>query len=431
MSVLSDRPPTGGRHARLVTAVLGLAGLLGFVGLLVLGMTAERGLPFRSSYVLRGDFQDLSTLSRAAEVRIAGRRVGRVRELTAKTGGKASLVLELDPELRPLRSDTRLRIRPKGLLGAQFIDLTPGKNGRPLPDEATIPVEQTSASVELSEVFDTLDAPRRARLQTTLRELGQGVLGRGEDINGFLADATPLVADLRRLAEAVEARSGAAKRLFPSAASAAAAYEPVRDQAAQGFEPSARALEPFARQRTAVQDTLEEAPPALSALRVGARKSEPLLAEAQGLSRALDATLEPAPATLRQVDALLRESRTPLRRLEPVLDRAGEAAPSVVRFADRITPVLPVTTSTLGDSVPTLRTLGRYDCDVSGFVRNWHSMLSYGVPGGGEIGPLNFIRYELVATDETLARPDDDGALRGGRNPYPDPCEAGTETVPR
>ena len=44
--------------------------------------------------------------------------------------------LLLDPALRPLRSDTRLRVRPRSPIGVRFVELSPGTHGRPLAEGA-------------------------------------------------------------------------------------------------------------------------------------------------------------------------------------------------------------------------------------------------------------------------------------------------------
>jgi hypothetical protein len=56
-------------------------------------------------------------------------------------------------------------------------------------------------------------------------------------------------------------------------------------------------------------------------------------------------------------------------------------------------------------------------------------MLSYAAGGSGPLGPLVVLRFELIASGETLAAP---GQASGpvGRNPYPAPCQAGTEGAP-
>src|SRR5690606_4669563 len=111
---------------------------------------------------------DAALLPNHAPVRIAGRMVGQAQRPRAE-GGKAVFDLELDPEIAPLRAGTKVRVRPLGLLGQQYLDLIPAPDGAELPDGATIPARDASASVRLPEVLATLDEDRRRALRSIIR----------------------------------------------------------------------------------------------------------------------------------------------------------------------------------------------------------------------------------------------------------------------
>jgi virulence factor Mce-like protein len=397
--------------------------------LFALGLAAQRGIPGRSYYDLRGEFEELTTLTPHSEIRVAGRRVGQT--LDARADGDAAVVdLQFDGDAGPLRSDTRLRIRPKGLLGAQYVDVVPGTKGEFLEEGSAIPASQTSASVQLSDIFQTLDRPHRDHLQAALRELGNGFAGRGRQLNAMMRDTPPLLRDLRQVAAAVNTRDGAAERFFPATESFVRAQDAVRSEIAQGFEPSARALGAFSDHGDALKRTLVEAPPALVAARAGMRRSEPLLRETTRLSNAVARSMRGAPASLAELNTLLRTSGEPLRRGRALLAATARAVPPATRLNRAFTPLLPAVADNLRYNVPGLRELAVHECDVLGFAASWRSMLQWGVPGGGEIGPLNVLRYEVVASDETATGAAVGEAPRSATNTYPEPCEAGTEKLP-
>jgi hypothetical protein len=137
-----------------------------------------------------------------------------------------------------------------------------------------------------------------------------------------------------------------------------------------------------------------------------------------------------APEALRQTQALLSEADTPLQQAGALAKRVPPVVPPVLRLAHAAEPELPRLTRTLVAGLPPLRTLAPRRCDVLGWASNWASMLSWGVDGGGAIGPLNVFRLELIGNNHSLG-----GAVRTlgpehGNNPYPAPCEAGTEKRP-
>ena len=77
-------------------------------------------------------------------------------------------------------SDTRAILRQKTLLGETYVELTPGRRGRPeLPDGGTLPAAKVSEAVQLDEIFRTFDPKTRAAFQNWMRGRGGGVERRG------------------------------------------------------------------------------------------------------------------------------------------------------------------------------------------------------------------------------------------------------------
>ncbi|MCW3038905.1 MAG: Virulence factor Mce family protein, partial [Solirubrobacterales bacterium] len=346
-------------------------------------------------YDVSADFVGASNLGRYAEVRIAGRRVGQVLDV-APHARLARVRLQLNKDVRPLRSGTTARIRLKGLLGAKFVELTPSARGTVLQDGATLPATQTSSSVELFDVFAALDKRRRTHLRDLLLGLGTGFTGRGQQLNETLGELPPALRDLNSLAGAVNARGGAAERLMPSLDAAAGAFEPVRADLAAGWDPQARALAPFRDRRGKVQDALHVAPEALDAVRSGLHASDPLLIQTARFARASRALTVPAPAALRQTTGLLRASPGPLRTARTLLQRTSRAVPPTLQLTRRIDPLIRPLIRSLRGGLPVFAELDRRRCDLLGFVRNWRSMLAFGVPGSHPIGPVGGLRVTLV-----------------------------------
>lgn len=395
--LLAKRPAGRGRST-LATVTTAFAALALLAGLAVLGVTAQRGLPGVGTYELTAEFRDAANIKRYAEVRIAGRRVGQVSDISSRAG-VARVRLELETGARPLRADTTARIRLKGLLGARFVDLSPGRDGPPLDEGATIPSSQTSAAVDMFDLLESLDARRRASLRSIVEGLGQGFAGRGEQLNEALADAPSTLRDLTALAEAVNAREGAAERLIPSTEAAAAAYDPVREELALGFEPMARALAPFADRRADVQAALVEAPPALEAVRGGLARSDPLLRETAGFARATLRLTRPAPAAFRGATAMLHEAQRPLAPTRTLLARLGRAVPPTLELTEQIDPLVEPVIRNLDSGRPALAEFAARRCDTLALTRNWRSMFAWGIPNEDDVGPETGWRLEAVMSD--------------------------------
>lgn len=431
------------RPSRVTIVVAALAALGVLAGLSYFAAVAPRGVPGYDYYRLKVEFRDTNDLRLLNEVLVAGRRVGAVGELD-HNGETAVAELQLKPGERFLKSDTTARIRLKNPVGAKYIELTPGTRGKELADGATIPASRTSTAVDYAGLLEAFDARTRRNLQLTVKGFGGGFLGRGQDINEFVAAAPPLFDNVTRGSEGILAREGAARRFVPSAEALAGAYDPVREDLAQGFEPQARALAPFSDRAVQTQDTLEQAPPALSALRKGLDASSPLLDETARFARAATRLTGPAPASLRQASALLREGRPALRSTRPLLDDLGEGVAPTLSALLRFDPVIDPTQRALRAQVRPFVEFSRGNgCDVLNFGSVWRNALSFGVPAGTD--PTSELDYDqgvggFVNSFRVLGVPQDDeealapdapqtGTARVGQNAYPEPCEAATERL--
>ena len=410
------------------TFVLGGGGLAVLAAMLWVAFTAPQGIPGRNYYVLHAQFHDLANLPpRGADVRIAGDRVGQALGARIEHG-HPTINLQLERSGR-LRSDTTARVRPRGLLGMQYIELVPGVHGRLLPNGSVLPMAQTSASVQLPQVLSAFDGPRRRGLQQVLRGLGDGMAGRGAQLNEELRNGRATLGGLRATWDAVLARPGAVERFVHGAEALATASDPVRDDIASGFDPEARAMRPFSAERRSVQRTLDVAPGTFEQMRTGLAQTDRMLDSLGRFAAASERFTAAAPAALAATHRLLVSSPRPLSATRPVLADLQRTVPAALRFTAAASPVLPHMRSTLEAAIPPSAELGRRPCDMLGFWSNWSDMLANGVPGGGPIGPLNTVRFELIGGTESVAGA---GAHRPetGRNPYPAPCAAGTERLP-
>ena len=331
----------------------------------------------------------------------------------------------------------------KGLLGAKFVDVTPGKRGRILPSGSTIAAKRTSSAVEMLDVLQAFDPRTRVALQQSVKGLGKGYLGRGQDLNEMFAAGSRFYSDAQAVSDAILARPGAAARFAPSAETLAGAYDPVREELARGFAPQARVLQAFADEGRALDQTIAQAPPALDALHRGLDAATPLLDETAGLARATRRLTADAPEALRQTTGLLRETGPALRASRPLLERVADATSPTVSFLKTTAPVIDPSIRALRSNIPPLAELARRGCDVLDFARNWRSTLGFGVatdtgdplgdldagePGLGPMNSLRVVPARVLQPDSLMAdNPPKDVAL--GRSPYPAPCAAVSEKL--
>ena len=197
--------------SRLTIVVAAALAFAVIAALVVVALVAPRGVPGLKYYKLDAQFDDASQIADLSEIRVAGRHVGIVTNSMLRNG-YAIVQLQFFPRQKPLRSDTTARIRLKGLLGAKFVDVTPGKRGRILPSGSTIAAKRTSSAVEMLDVLQAFDPRTRVALQQSVKGLGKGYLGRGQDLNEMFAAGSRFYSDAQAVSDAILARPGAAAR---------------------------------------------------------------------------------------------------------------------------------------------------------------------------------------------------------------------------
>src|SRR5438270_1676444 len=185
---------TGERPMKLLLALLAAGGLAaGLLG----------NLFGNHPYTVTAYFLSAEGLTPQNDVVINGARVGKVSSVAiapdnGPSQGGAQVVLEVEGSAAPLHRGTRATIRPKGLLGNPFVELTPGPpSAATIPSGGTLPLQDTASPVDLDQVMDLFDPQTRARIQTLTREGGTALADRGSDLNPCMADIVATLAEMR------------------------------------------------------------------------------------------------------------------------------------------------------------------------------------------------------------------------------------------
>jgi phospholipid/cholesterol/gamma-HCH transport system substrate-binding protein len=106
-------------------------------------IVGERG------YEIYGVFSNVGGLKNGSSVEIAGVKVGRVKSVTLYNY-QARVVLNL-PENVKLQEDAIVSIKTKGLIGEQYIEITPGGSEKIINPGGQI--RETQSAVDLEELI--------------------------------------------------------------------------------------------------------------------------------------------------------------------------------------------------------------------------------------------------------------------------------------
>jgi virulence factor Mce-like protein len=435
-------------------SVFGSPVLVGAITVLVvvvgvfLAYNANKGLPFVPTYDVNVHVPSGADLVVGNDVRVGGDRVGVVDEITPirEKNGKVSAILglKLDKTVEPLSTESQVIVRARSALGLKYVQITPGRGGKALAAGDTLALKQaTPKPVEIDEVFNTFNAPTRTGIQQSLTGFGNGLAGRGADLNRAISALRPLVDNLTPVARNLASDQTQLARFFRSLERAAEEVSPVAEEQAALFrnlDTTFAALVPVKRD---IQQFITESPPSEDLAIQEFPKQRPFLRN----SAALFHELRPGAAVLPRAapvlaDAMEIGARTLART--PALNTRLEG---VFRSLDRFVadPVVPRGIKRLRDTVVILRdpldfiTPMQTTCNyISLWFRNIASHLSEGDKNG------TWQRFIIVATPQgpnneggPSSKPADgpnaDNHLHA--NPYPNTaspgqdkeCEAGNE----
>ncbi|HEX4110776.1 MAG TPA: MlaD family protein [Solirubrobacteraceae bacterium] len=429
---LPPRPPGRARRhdteppLRSLVKGLAVTVVVGFV--IWMAISAYNGIPFVSYRTVYVSIPNAGNLLEHDPVRIAGVRVGQVLGKGLASDGRVRLKLQLQPGLQ-LPVGTAAEVRAQGLLGARYVELIPGHGRRMLANASTIQAPATALTYGLPDALDTFDAQTRGALGTMVRELGTGLLGRGEQLNEAIQLSAGDMVPFQQLAQTILSHPGAAARLLPSLDRMTTALAAERTPISDTFAPGARALTPFADQRTAVRATLAAAPGALSAANAGLSEGEQLLSAAQALADSAQRTLPYAPSGLRALTALLADTHGDLGAATSLLAAAKPAVPAALKLTSSLQPVLSPLGQWLSNLTPMFNQIAPYGCNIENFGAVFRSMTGFGGIGTGPNGPAASFRLTIVPPGLGALGAIDNSGLTA-RDGYPPPCKYLDTTYP-
>ena len=178
--------------------IIGAVALLAAIGLVVLVVVLAGG-----AYTVNADFVSASQVVTGNQVKVAGTPIGTVDDIVLTDAGKARITLKIDAEgYHPLRRGTRATIRQTSLSGVanRYVDLQlGGADGADIPDGGTLPTENTSAAVDLDQIFNTFDPEARAGVQKSVAFLRDFQAGNEEEANAALRYFNPALSSSARL----------------------------------------------------------------------------------------------------------------------------------------------------------------------------------------------------------------------------------------
>lgn len=139
------------RPSRTIDISTGLFVLLGFAAILFLvTQTTNREFSLTStSYRLRADFENVGGLKPGAPVSMGGVTIGRVENIRYDMQlFKAVVTLRIDGRYNAIPNDSDASILTSGLLGGQYVGLSPGGSDEPFKNGDHVEMVQDAVVLE-------------------------------------------------------------------------------------------------------------------------------------------------------------------------------------------------------------------------------------------------------------------------------------------
>lgn len=395
------------------TIVLGLVVTAIGIFLAYIAWVSVNGPPFQNRYELNAIVpSDAPILKSGGAVRVAGKLAGTITEVEPDPDG-VRVSMELRPDYAPVGRDARASVRVRSIVYLTYLEIQPGDRDDAMPEGGTIPIERTGSGVDLLEVVQLFDERTRDVLRRSLVNLGQGVGGRGSDLNVALADLDETLERGVPQLQALTPQPGALGGVVAGAAGTASELTGFRGDDVAGLIGSGNAVVgSFASRSGDLGAAIELLPPFEEQFLSTAPLLDPILADAEGTVKVLAPVARKLTKGLPQVNRLLASGR-PLRR---ETKRIGRLVNPVLKLARPQLYALYPTVASLEPLVTalstTVQTLTPYEQEItlSGELATSATSVIY---PEGQTAPGNpALRFVPVFTCQ---RP---------RDPYPDPGES-------
>lgn len=417
--------------------VFGVGVMIFFLALVTLSLVSTQGLPFAPRTTVKAAFDDIGSLRAGDDVRIANVRVGYVEstdlvEAASPTTGEAKqpiAVLKLD-NARPVYRNAQAvtaSVGARSALGQKFVELNPGDPASGLlPADMVISAIKTVGAQELSDVLAVLDLPTRQAIGSTVRNVGGGLAGHGQDLHAAFDAAPDLLPDLGVVSDALSNNGGRDfASLLRSANEISVSFKGRQEQIGQVLGKLDKTFAGVnADNGAALAQTLQTAPDSLRQTRAALQSLDGPLADTAAAALSLRPGGRALGEATPDVRGILVESKDPLDKVPGVSDDAQPALVDLRDTADDAQPLSPMLIKTFDRGGGLASVLGPYSPEGALFFTNATSALGSGNDKGHWLNVITQVGTPTVsqlATGNVIRDP------AQSRDPRPAPGEAGKQ----
>lgn len=353
-----------------IGALLGVAA----VAVIVVVIIAVSG---SGGHTLRASFDSAVQLAPGQEVRVAGRKVGKVGSINLQYGHAVVDLKISDGDIWPLPRGTTADTRwgSTTSIAYRYVELIPPPPTRAsapaLPDGALLPQTQTRTAFELDQAYRMFRGRTRGDVQAVVGELADTLQGHAGALRRGLHDAGPGLDQAAALLRELSADDKALDTLAVAGDRATSALASRSSDLGGLIVHAADTFDELAQHARAQQAALDRAPRAFEAATGTLGRLDGSLV---GLQALVD-DLGPGARALRTLARPARRAVNELRTVAPLATRTllsgRRAAPQLTRLLETGTGFLPRLGTVLGQLEPMVGCLRPYAPELAGMLTTW------------------------------------------------------------
>ena len=256
-------------------------------------------------YTVKAHFENANQLVKGNPVNLNGTPVGSVKKMEITDNGQAAITLGIDEKYAPLPANVHAVIRQASQSGIanRYVDLQmPPGNDRAstIEDGGEIPTENTTTSVDLDQLFNTLNPETRKALQGFFKGQAEALADKGAMQNEAFHYLNPALSTSRRLFNELNRDTPALEGFVRDSARLVTAVASRRDDLAALIQNLDTTMGAIGAEKASLASALQQLP---------------------DFMRRSNTTFVNLRAALDDVDPLVNASKPVAKKLNPFLDQ--------------------------------------------------------------------------------------------------------------
>ena len=305
-----------------VAAIAAVVAAVVLVGFIMLGGGG--------GYTVKAYFENGNQLVKGNQVELGGTPIGSVKDLDITPDGQAVVTIGIEDKYAPLPQGVHATIRQASQSGIanRYVDLTmPPASARrqKIADGGEITADKTTTSVDLDQLFNTLDPPTRKALQEFFKGQAESLDGSAEAQNVAFQYLNPALSTSRRLFNELNADTPTLEHFVTDSSRLVTTLAQRRDALSALIQNLDTTMGSIGSQKVALADALQRLPDFMRRsnttfvnLRSALDDADPLVNASKPVARKLNPFLD-------QLQPLLHDLKPTVADLRSIVRRPGDA----------------------------------------------------------------------------------------------------------